>query len=351
MVPGKSRPPPGCGYPLKAGLAAGGADPLLREAVELEGRDPGTDERAAARAGSAAARSVGLVHDLDLGRRLQHHGIHASASPAWSAPGRRRARPRRPLPGSTPGCAYAAATGSVCSAYTRSRSRMTPPCRPAAAPAPSRRRRRPPPTGGGRLSTWKTAPHLRTGPPPGQPAHDLRLGDRRAGTPVQHDSQPSQDRVQDLDLLHVRGKPSRMNPAAGVRPRQALRDQLAHELVRHQLSRSTNRLAPSGPAAFPACTASRRMSPVDTCGTPSKVLQLARLGPLADAREAHEDDPHGRETSHSSRRRPSAPPPADAGPLHEPLVVAHDQLRLDLLDRVHGHADDDQQRGARRRRT
>src|SRR5664279_5882006 len=29
----------------------------------------------------------------------------------------------------------------------------------------------------------------------------------------------------------------------------------------------------------------------------------------------------------------------------EPLVVTHDQLRLDLVDRVHGYANHDQQRG------
>src|SRR5271156_2928853 len=30
----------------------------------------------------------------------------------------------------------------------------------------------------------------------------------------------------------------------------------------------------------------------------------------------------------------------------EAVVVAHDELRFDLLDRVHGYADDDEQRGA-----
>src|SRR5882757_7847689 len=42
-------------------------------------------------------------------------------------------------------------------------------------------------------------------------------------------------------------------------------------------------------------------------------------------------------------RPPSADPAAARG---ETVVVAHDQLRLDLVDRIHGHADHDQKRGA-----
>src|SRR5215207_11516801 len=41
-----------------------------------------------------------------------------------------------------------------------------------------------------------------------------------------------------------------------------------------------------------------------------------------------------------------ASPTTDTGLLHEPIVVAHDQLRLDLLNSVHRHTDDDQQRCA-----
>src|SRR5882762_10494094 len=43
---------------------------------------------------------------------------------------------------------------------------------------------------------------------------------------------------------------------------------------------------------------------------------------------------------------PSSPPPPDPSALHESVVMTHHQLRLDLLDGVHGHADHDQQRGA-----
>ncbi len=41
------------------------------------------------------------------------------------------------------------------------------------------------------------------------------------------------------------------------------------------------------------------------------------------------------------------PAPANAAAARaEPFIMTHDQLRLDLGDRVHGHADNDQQRGA-----
>jgi len=40
------------------------------------------------------------------------------------------------------------------------------------------------------------------------------------------------------------------------------------------------------------------------------------------------------------------PTPANPRFLHEPVVVAHDELRLDLLHGVHRHADDDQERRA-----
>ena len=42
-----------------------------------------------------------------------------------------------------------------------------------------------------------------------------------------------------------------------------------------------------------------------------------------------------------------APPAARASALRrKAVVVPHDELRLDLLDRIHGDADHDQQRGA-----
>src|SRR4029077_756497 len=43
----------------------------------------------------------------------------------------------------------------------------------------------------------------------------------------------------------------------------------------------------------------------------------------------------------SDRRPPAADPPC---PGRKALIMAHDQLRLYLVDRIHGHAYDDQQR-------
>src|SRR6266853_64566 len=41
-----------------------------------------------------------------------------------------------------------------------------------------------------------------------------------------------------------------------------------------------------------------------------------------------------------------SPPASNARLLHEAIVVPHDQLRFDLLHRVHSHAPDDQELGA-----
>src|SRR6266702_5639116 len=41
---------------------------------------------------------------------------------------------------------------------------------------------------------------------------------------------------------------------------------------------------------------------------------------------------------------PLTPPPADAALFQETVIVTHDQLRLDHLNSIHCHADDNQQR-------
>src|SRR5207253_10532235 len=61
-----------------------------------------------------------------------------------------------------------------------------------------------------------------------------------------------------------------------------------------------------------------------------------RLRPLPAAGSAQKNDTH---------LVSLAPPAPDPALLQEPRVVVLDELALDLLDRVHGHADDDQERG------
>ena len=154
--------------------------------------------------------------------------------------------------------------------------------------------------------------------------------------------------VERLGLHHVRGNPSSTNPAAASAPREPLADDADHQVVADQPPGSITAFA-AFPSGVPSCTASRRMSPVEIFGHAPLAREPLRLRSLPGARRAehHKPDRHGIPAEHASRRPPrSSAPPADTRLLHEPVVVAHDELRLDLLHGVHRHADDDQQRRA-----
>src|SRR5215210_6727725 len=102
------------------------------------------------------------------------------------------------------------------------------------------------------------------------------------------------------------------------------------------------------PSAVPELTASRSISPVEIAGTPSWLASRVAWVPLPA--------PGG--PSRTILGRPlraipklvagslSAPPTTDATLFHEPFVVAHHELAFDLLDRIHRHADHDEERGA-----
>src|SRR5215475_1275866 len=84
---------------------------------------------------------------------------------------------------------------------------------------------------------------------------------------------------------------------------------------------------------------SRSMSPVEMWGTPRHSVSIFAWVPLPDP-----GDPNRTMAITKSER---AAPPADTPrPRREPLVVPHDQLRFHLVDRIHGDADDNQQRCA-----
>src|SRR6185503_899733 len=89
------------------------------------------------------------------------------------------------------------------------------------------------------------------------------------------------------------------------------------------------------PSSLPLATASRSMSPVEMAGIPSWRARAAACVPLPD--------PGG--PRNTTRQPPSSAAPTDPPALHEPVVVAHHELALDLLQRVHGDTDDDQERG------
>src|SRR4029453_6185278 len=86
-----------------------------------------------------------------------------------------------------------------------------------------------------------------------------------------------------------------------------------------------------------AATASRSRSPVEMAGMPSRRPSTCAWVPLPAPGGPSRTPPAG---------GPSTPSPTDPAPLHEPLVVAHHELALDLLDGVHRDAHHDEERRA-----
>src|SRR5262249_7595003 len=97
------------------------------------------------------------------------------------------------------------------------------------------------------------------------------------------------------------------------------------------------------PISVPALTASRSMSPVEILGMPLAFASRSACVPLPA--------PGGPSITRfsdivSKVVPPLRPSPANPRFLHEAIVVPHDQLALDLLHGIHGHANHNQQRGA-----
>src|SRR5258706_14868807 len=78
------------------------------------------------------------------------------------------------------------------------------------------------------------------------------------------------------------------------------------------------------------------MSPVEMWGTPKRLESRFACVPLPL--------PGGPMKISFTCSLPS--PPADTAAFHESVVMAHDELRFDLLDRIHRHADDDEEGGS-----
>src|SRR4029079_4809766 len=104
----------------------------------------------------------------------------------------------------------------------------------------------------------------------------------------------------------------------------------------------------SGPAtrprAVPAAMASRSMSPVEIFGTRRCPARRAACVPLpapGGPRKMTRAPIAG-----SGLGLESATDPSPLARPSEALVVAHDELRVHLGHRVHGHPDDDEERGA-----
>ena len=144
----------------------------------------------------------------------------------------------------------------------------------------------------------------------------------------------------------VRGKPSSTNPRAR-RPRRAAPATIP--IITSSLTSRPASIAALRRAARARVPCLHRLAQ-DVAGRDLRHAARPRepLGLRALARprraEHHDVQPDGSRRAASPHLLPS--PPADPRLLHEPVVVPHDQLRLDLLHGVHRHADDDQQRRA-----
>src|SRR5688500_10786573 len=138
-----------------------------------------------------------------------------------------------------------------------------------------------------------------------------------------------------LACAAVRGNPSSTKPAtaSGCNNRSRTMPMIRSSPTSSPRSITALTLRPS---SVPLCTASRRMSPVETLGIPCSRAKRSACVPFPA--------PGG--PSITRFKATLAAPSPDPRLLHEPVVMPHDQLRLDLIDGVHGHADHDQERRA-----
>lgn len=145
-----------------------------------------------------------------------------------------------------------------------------------------------------------------------------------------------------------------------IRHCQALLDHFQHQIVGDQLSGSHDCLHPGSQRICRGHRLAEHIARGDMRHTQRFSRQLG-LGPFARSGRAHK---HYKSRFHSTGARgPNRGPesyespaetggpmlpaaPANSTFLQKSVVVAHDQLGFDLLNRVHGDTDYDQQRSA-----
>src|SRR4051812_31584702 len=146
-----------------------------------------------------------------------------------------------------------------------------------------------------------------------------------------------------------RGKPSSRKPSWASAPSRASR-------ITPTMSPSGTRLPASmcslacRPSSVPSATAARRMLPVAKYGRPKSSVRRSAWVPLpapgGPTRMRLSSDTRAIEDSVGTGRRKRPAPGRSGILLQEAFVVAHHQLGFELLHRVEGHPDDDQQRRA-----
>src|SRR3972149_1033792 len=133
----------------------------------------------------------------------------------------------------------------------------------------------------------------------------------------------------------VRGKPSRMQPFSQSLAwrRSRMMPSMMSSLTSCPASMIALAFLPSS-VAFSA--ASRRMTPVEMCGTSSSAASFWACVPFPA--------PGGPNRMSLTMAVSLSAPSPDAAALHEAVVMPHDELAFDLLDGVHGDPNHDQER-------
>src|SRR2546425_6657867 len=137
-------------------------------------------------------------------------------------------------------------------------------------------------------------------------------------------------------------------PVPAVGPRDAIFDHLKHNGVRHQIAAIHNRLRLQTERRAAAHMLAKHIA-ARKMRHAIAARQFLRLRTFARARWSDKD--HGAvervagpvRRLHVARLH-SAPAAYPAPTPRKPVIIAHHQLRLELLHRIYGHADDDQQR-------
>ena len=170
--------------------------------------------------------------------------------------------------------------------------------RPAAAPRTTRRCRRsrctsaPPQLAARRIASSRparsTPQRRRRSAARRQPPHQHVL--RHHDVDHHQRTAPVDHLVERVGLRHRARKPVEHEPRQRVRPPSRSRDDADHHVVADQLPRVHRAPWPAFRARVPACTASRRMSPVEIFGSRVRARQPLRLRAFARARRAEHHD-------------------------------------------------------------
>ena len=205
----------------------------------------------------------------------------------------------------------------------------------------------------GRRARRPWAGCCRRGRWPGSVGHQRRPESRRSSSSRGTSTLNTNDVAGDVAAAPCARSPPPGAACAGSRrgcsrARSRAAQPLADDARSSRSSGTSPPFSMSGPACWPsgvpAAMASRSMSPVEMRGTPRCAASRAACVPFpapGGPRKMTRGRAPARALRASVGHGSSGPCPA-----REAVVVAHDELRLDLGDGVHGHAHDDQQRGA-----